>query len=150
MLSYIYVFKVCFKICWETGWIYTAKTSFGIHLLIYFSMYPLRPPTEKWVYFPKYILAITKRGVFGGGYIFNLVEKSLQWWGDCLFFLVRILLGKKSFQKRVMGFSDDWPDPEAKTSKEKPDGFTTTDFQQDKVFVFIDCFSVLVWHSLLY
>ena len=49
-----------------------------------------------------------------------------------------------------MGFSDDWPDPEAKTSKDKPDGFIITDFQQDKVFVFTDCFSVLVWHLLLF
>lgn len=70
MLCHMCLLKVCFKICWETRWICTAKTSFGIHLLTYLLMHPLRPPVEKWAYFPKCILAITKRGFFS----FTLTE----------------------------------------------------------------------------
>lgn len=57
---------------------------------------------------------------------------------------VRILPEKRASKEESWDFQMIDQIHEAKTSKEKPDGFTITDFQQDKVFVFTDCFSVLV------
>lgn len=104
-LSYVHLFEVCLKICWETR---NTQLKLVLESISWFicGMHRLRP-VDKWVDFPIDILAITKSD--------SLIHFELS--GETvpvmmrLLFWVRILLEKESSPRGVMGFSSDWPDP---------------------------------------